>query len=94
MEGCAALGHQVDDGLMNSGGQRARGCLVDSGHWRIGAHPARIGPLVALEDALEVACRCHGQRAHSVAQRQQRQLLADQKLLDDGACALLSEAAV
>ena len=46
------------------------------------AHPAGVGAGVAVADALEVARGRERQRALAVAQREHRQLVADQQLLD------------
>ena len=45
--------------------------------------PPVFGPLVAVEDALVVLRRGERHRALAVAQRQQRELLAVEELLDD-----------
>ena len=45
--------------------------------------PPVFGPVVAVEDALVVLRRGQRERALAVAQREQRQLLAVEELLDD-----------
>ena len=47
--------------------------------------PPVFGPRVAIEDALVVLGRGQRQRAHAVADRQQRDLRADEELLDQHA---------
>ena len=47
--------------------------------------PPVFGPAVAVEDPLVVLGRGERQRSHAVADRQQRDLGADQVLLDDHA---------
>ncbi len=86
-----ALAHQVHDRLVHAGGELAHAAGVEAGHRRVGAHPARVGSLIAVEDALEVAGGRHRHGTHPVAQREQRQLLAHQQLLHDCARPALAE---
>ena len=53
-----------------------------SGHRRVGAHPAGVRAGVAVADPLEVARRRERQRGLAVADREQRQLVAVEELLD------------
>ena len=57
--------------------------VVDGRNGRVGAHAAGVGPLVAVEDPLVVLGGGQRHRAFAVAQRQQRQLVAREELLDD-----------
>ena len=59
---------------------RARSASI-AGHRRVAPHSAGVRPLVAVEDALVVLRRRERHRALAVAQREQRQLLALQELL-------------
>ena len=59
--------------------------LVDAGHGRVGAHAAGVRASVAVEDPLVVLGGRERHGGLAVAQRQQRQLLALQVLLDDHA---------
>ena len=82
-EGGAPPGQLVDGGL-----QHALGHLVDEavgrpGQRRVGAHAARVGPLVAVAHALEVLGGQHGQHGGAVGDREQRDLRAVEVLLDD-----------
>ena len=63
-------------------------CLVDPGDGRVGAHAAGVRAAVAVEDALVVACGSHREGALAVTQREQRELLACETLLDHGTCVL------
>ena len=56
--------------------------------------PPVFGPAIAFEDALVVRAGAIAHGALAVAQRQQRQLLADQALLDDRARLLAAVAVV
>src|SRR6266487_5229433 len=56
--------------------------LADAGDRRVGAHPARVRPGVALADPLEVLRRRERRRLASVAQHEEGDLLALEKLFD------------
>ena len=71
-----------------------RRCRVEPRHRRVGAHAARVRARVAVADALEVLCGRERPRRLAVAEGEQRDLLADQQLLDhDGAARLAERAA-
>ena len=83
MEGRAAPAQLVDDRLVHGGGDLSRAVGVDARHRRVAAHAARVRALVAVEDSLVVLRGRQGHRALPVAERQERELLALEELLED-----------
>ena len=81
MEGRAAPAQLVHDRLVDLRGDLARALRVDPGHRRVAAHAAGVGTLVAVEDALVVLRGRERHGALAVAERQQRELLALEELL-------------
>ena len=73
----------VDDRLVHGGRDLARAVRVDARHRRVAPHAARVRPLVAVEDSLVVLRRRQRHRALAVAEREERQLLALEELLED-----------
>ena len=57
--------------------------IARAGDGRVGAHPAGVRADVAVADALEVLGGRHRDRPLAVAEREQRQLLAGEVLLDE-----------
>jgi hypothetical protein len=55
----------------------------EAGHRRVAPHSARVRPLVAVEQALEVLRRRQRQRVDSVAEGEERDLFALEQLLHD-----------
>ena len=93
----AAAAQLVDDRLVDGARDLLDQGGVDPGDGRVGAHAAGVRALVAVEDPLVVLRRGHDDGRLAVAERQQRQLLADEVLLDHdaaGAEALLDEEVV
>ena len=81
--GAAALGHQLDDRPVYLVGEFLDPDGIDAGHGGVAPHPARVRPLVAVEDALVVLGRSQRHDVFAVAKREQRELLAVQELLHD-----------
>jgi hypothetical protein len=79
----AAVAHQLDDRLVDRRHQLRGALRVDLGDRRVGAHAAGVGSLVAVEDPLVIAGGRHRDRALTIAEREQRELLALEVLLDD-----------
>ena len=83
---CGAAARQlVEHRLMHGAADFGRAGCVHLGHRRIGTHPSGIGAPVAVEDPLVVLSRRERNRAATIAQREQGQLLALQMLLDHDA---------
>src|SRR5439155_26258325 len=70
----------VDDGLMDARYEVCR--RVEPPHRRVGAHPTGVRPEVAVRGALEVLRRAEGDRARSVAEREEGSLPSLEQLLD------------
>ena len=88
----AALAHQLDDRLVDRRDELGGARGVDLADRRVGAHAAGVWAAIAVEDPLVVARRGHRDRALAVAEREQRELLALQVLLDDDRLACRSGA--
>ena len=82
MEGRAAAAQLVDDRLVDERGELPRALRVDPGHRRVAAHAACVRALVAVEDALVVLRGRERHGALAVAEREQRELLALEELLE------------
>ena len=76
------LASSASSGLCTSRAASAVAVVVEPRHRRVGAHAARVGARVAVADALEVLRGGERPRRLAVAEREQRDLLADQQLLD------------
>jgi hypothetical protein len=82
VEGRAPAAQLVDDRLVGDAGELARPPGVEPRHGRVAAHAAGVGPLVPVEDPLVVLRRRERDRALPVAQREQRELLPVEELLE------------
>uniref|UniRef100_A0A6J6A132 Unannotated protein n=1 Tax=freshwater metagenome TaxID=449393 RepID=A0A6J6A132_9ZZZZ len=76
-------GEVVDNRLVNDRRELRHASLVNGWDRAVGAHPAGVWPLVAVEDPLVILSGRHRHRALAVAECQQRQLLALEELLDN-----------
>ena len=82
MERRAAVAQLVDDRLVDRAHVLVDLRPIDAGHGRVGAHAAGVRAAVTVEDALVVLRGGHRHGGLAVAQRQQRELLALERLLD------------
>ena len=83
VEGRAAIRHRGDDRTVDQVGDLLHAVGADAGHRRVAAHAAGVRPLVAVEDSLVVLRRGERQHVGAVAERQQRELLALEVLLEE-----------
>ena len=80
--GRPAPAHLVHDRLVHGARERLRVPVVEARHGRVAAHAAGVRALVALADPLVVLRGRQRDRALAVAQREQRELLALEELLE------------
>ena len=81
MEGSAAARHRRDDRPVHRVDDLLDLGRAEAGHRRVAAHAAGVGPLVAVEDPLVVLGRGERHDVLAVAEREQRELLALEELL-------------
>ena len=81
MEGDAAPRHRRDDRAVDAVDDLLDLGRVEARHRRVAAHAAGVRPLVAVEDPLVVLGRRQRHDVLAVAERQQRELLALEELL-------------
>ena len=81
--GRAAAGQLGEDRPVDVGQDRVDVRLGHVGEWRVGAHPARVRPGIAVAEPLVVARRRQGDRPHAVAHGDDGRFGPVQPFLDD-----------